>query len=123
MLLTMFIILFPVTKGIIMAVIKNITVQESLSLTCYNQAEARSKVELGVYCEMDNRCMAVSSDVKGAFPFTRCECPTNPGIANMLPLELASILSTRLYEGQHTGSYYNNLHLMISGGCDDKFIT
>ena len=104
--LSAFVILFPVVRSIKMAVIKNITVQESLSLTCYNQAKARSKVELGIYCELDKSCMAVSSDVTGDYPSTQCECPTNPAIPNILPVELASVLRVRLHGGQLKGNNF-----------------
>ena len=121
MILPVFVILFPVARSTTMAVIKNITVQESLSLTCYNQAKVRSKVELGIYCGMDNSCMAVSNDVTGDYPFTRCECPTNPAIPNILPVDLASVLRVRLYGGQLRGNH-NPFHPVISCGFDYMFI-
>ena len=123
MILPVFVIVFPVVRSTMMAVIKNITVQESLSLTCYNQAKVRSNVELGIYCGLDNSCMAVSSDVTGNYPFTRCECPTNPDIPNILPVELASVLRVRLHGVQLRGNHQNPSLPVISCGCDYIFIT
>ena len=97
--------LFPVARSIIMAVVKNVIVQKSLSITCYNQAEVRSKVELGVHCGKDNGCMAVSSDIKGGYPSTKCDCSTNPAAPIILEAELASVLHVRLYEVQLAGNH------------------
>ena len=109
MLLLLFAILFPAARSTIMAVIKNVIVHESLSLTCYNQSKVRSEVDLGIYCGMENSCMAASSDMEGDYPFILCDCPVNPATHSMLAVDLASVLRIRLYGVQLTGNRINSL--------------
>ena len=123
MILLVFVILFPVARSTIMAVTKNVILHESLSLSCYNQSEVRSGVELGIHCGMDNNCMAASSDVEGDYPFIQCDCPVSPATPNMLAVDLASVLRMRLYGVQLTGNRINTLRPRQNGRhfADDTF--
>ena len=95
--LSVFVILLPAARGIIMAAVSDTAVNGSLSLACYTDpAEARGTVEPAIHCERTIGCMGASSDATGSHPFTLCTCPSDLSPPN-ISAELTSILYVRVY--------------------------